>query len=85
VKLGKNAGDTCVMLCEVYGEAAMKKSNVFERHGRFKEGSHIEMRNEHRAQHFFFLVSRIFFTLNSFHKAKQSTKLTVWKYRSGYV
>jgi hypothetical protein len=30
-------------------------------------------------------MSRVLFTLNSFHKAKHSTKLITWKYRSGYV
>jgi len=30
-------------------------------------------------------ISRVLFTLNSFHKAKQSMKLIVWKYWSCYV
>jgi hypothetical protein len=30
VKLGKNANDTCAALSKVYGEDAMKKSNVFD-------------------------------------------------------
>jgi hypothetical protein len=30
VKLGKNASDTCAVLCEAYGGEAMKKSSVSE-------------------------------------------------------
>jgi hypothetical protein len=77
VKLGKNANDTCAVLSEAYGRDAMKKSSIFERHKRFKEGSHVEITNEENAHHF--LLS-----LNSFHKASQSTKL-MWKYWSSYM
>jgi len=37
VKLGKNTSGTLAMLSKVYGWEAMKKSNVSERHKRFKE------------------------------------------------
>jgi len=30
-------------------------------------------------------MSRILFTLNSYRKARQSTKLIIWKYWSGYI
>jgi hypothetical protein len=39
VKLGKNARDTCALLSEAYEGEAVKKSNVFEWHKWFKEGS----------------------------------------------
>jgi hypothetical protein len=38
VKLEKNASDTCATLSVAYGGEVMKKSCVFERHKRFKEG-----------------------------------------------
>jgi hypothetical protein len=31
------------------------------------------------------LISRVLFTLNSFHKARQSTELIMWKYWSSYM
>jgi hypothetical protein len=37
-KLGKRVSETLQMLTEAYGADAMKKSSVFERHKRFKEG-----------------------------------------------
>jgi hypothetical protein len=37
-KLGKSTSETLQMLTEAYGADAMKKSNVFEWHKRFKEG-----------------------------------------------
>jgi hypothetical protein len=38
VKLGMNASDTFTILFEVCGGDAMKKSNGFEKHKRFKDG-----------------------------------------------
>jgi AraC-like DNA-binding protein len=38
VKIGKNASKMLALLTVAYGEQAMKKSSVFEWHGRFKEG-----------------------------------------------
>jgi hypothetical protein len=38
VKLGKNASDTCTMVSETYGGAAMEKSGASEWHKQFKEG-----------------------------------------------
>ena len=38
VKIGKSASETLALLTVAYGECAMKKSSVFEWHGRFKEG-----------------------------------------------
>jgi hypothetical protein len=49
VKLGNNASDTCALLFETYGGEAMKKSDVFEWHRRFKEGPHVEIANEDKA------------------------------------
>jgi hypothetical protein len=37
-KLGKSASETLQMLTEAYGADAMKKSNVFQWHKRFKKG-----------------------------------------------
>jgi hypothetical protein len=37
VKIGKSAGETLALLTLAYGEYAMKKSSVFERHRWFKE------------------------------------------------
>jgi hypothetical protein len=37
-KLSKSAGETLQMLIEAYGADAVKKSNVFQLHKRFKEG-----------------------------------------------
>jgi hypothetical protein len=36
-KFGKSASETLQMLAEGYGADAMKKSNVFERHKKFKK------------------------------------------------
>jgi hypothetical protein len=43
VKLGRNANDICAVLSEFNGGGgeAMKKSNVFDRHERFKDGPEI--------------------------------------------
>jgi len=38
VKLGKNASDTCAVLCETYGGEATKKSSVSDWHKWFKKG-----------------------------------------------
>jgi len=38
VKIGKGASETLAVLTVAYGECAMKRSSVFEWHGRFKEG-----------------------------------------------
>jgi len=38
VKMGKSASEKLTLLIVAYGEYAMKKSSVFEWHGRFKEG-----------------------------------------------
>ena len=38
VKIGKSASETLALLTVAYGEYAMKKWSVFERHRRFKEG-----------------------------------------------
>jgi hypothetical protein len=37
-KIGEGAGETLALLTAAYGECAMKKSSVSERHRRFKEG-----------------------------------------------
>jgi hypothetical protein len=37
-KIGKHASRTCVKLSEGYGGQTMKKSSVFKRHKRIKEG-----------------------------------------------
>jgi hypothetical protein len=68
------------MLFEAYGGRAMKTSSALECHTRFA------YRN-HKAIQFLSLswMSSVQFTSNSFSKAKQSTKLIVRKYRSGYV
>jgi hypothetical protein len=77
VKIGKDANDTCAMLSERYRGEAMKKSSVFEWHKRFRESSHVEIINECSSLS---SISRVLFTLNSFHKANLSTKLIVWTY-----
>jgi transposase len=38
VKIGKSASETLALLTVAYGEYDMRKSSVFEWHGRFKEG-----------------------------------------------
>jgi len=38
VKIGKGASERLALLTVAYGEYAMKKSSVFEWHGRFKKG-----------------------------------------------
>jgi transposase len=38
VKIGKSASETSALLTVSYVEYAMKKSSVFKRHRRFKEG-----------------------------------------------
>jgi hypothetical protein len=38
VKIGKCASETSALLTFAYGENALKKSSVYERQGRFKEG-----------------------------------------------
>jgi len=38
VKIGKSASETLALLTVAYGEYATKKSSVFERHRRYKEG-----------------------------------------------
>jgi hypothetical protein len=38
VKLRNNARDSCATFSDAYGREAMKKSNVFEWHKRFKKG-----------------------------------------------
>jgi hypothetical protein len=38
VKIGLSASEKLTLLIVAYGEYAMKKSSVFEWHGRFKEG-----------------------------------------------
>ena len=38
VKIGKSASETLAILTVAYGEYAMKKSSIFERQRRFKEG-----------------------------------------------
>jgi hypothetical protein len=38
VKIGKTGSEMLALLRLVYGEYAMKKLNVFEWHGQFKEG-----------------------------------------------
>jgi hypothetical protein len=45
VKLGKNASDTCVVLSEMYGGKAMKKSSVVDWYKQFKESFHVKMEN----------------------------------------
>jgi hypothetical protein len=40
------------MLSEAYGGAAMRKSNIFGWHERFKESSHDETTNDDNAHHF---------------------------------
>jgi hypothetical protein len=53
VKLGNDAGDTCKILSEAYGGELRKKSSVFEWCKRLKESSHVEIKNENIACHFF--------------------------------
>jgi hypothetical protein len=43
------------------------------------ENLHVKITNEDNAHHCL-SISRALFTLNSFHSAKQSTKLIIWKY-----
>jgi hypothetical protein len=38
VKTGKSASETLALLTLAYGEYAVKKSSVFERHRQFKDG-----------------------------------------------
>ena len=38
LKIDKSVSGTLALLKMTYGEHAMKKSSVFERHGQFKEG-----------------------------------------------
>jgi hypothetical protein len=38
VKIGKSVSKMLALLTVAYGEYAVKKSSVFERHSRFKEG-----------------------------------------------
>jgi hypothetical protein len=45
--LGTSASETLQMLTEAYGAEAMKKSNVFEWHKRFKEGRE-DMKDDER-------------------------------------
>jgi hypothetical protein len=81
VKLGKIAGDTCAMFSEVYGGETMK-SQVFLC---AINGSKRVMSTE-RQRSSLSSTSRVQFTLNSFHKAKQSTELnSIWKCYSSYV
>ena len=42
VKVGKSASETLALLTVAYGEYAMKKSSVFERHKRFKVGRDVQ-------------------------------------------
>jgi hypothetical protein len=77
MKLGKNASDTYAVLSKVYGGEATKKSSVSEWHKWFKESSHVKIT---KTMLIAFLISRVLFTSNSFHKAKQSIKLIIWKY-----
>jgi hypothetical protein len=79
MKLGKNASDTCAVLSEAYGGEATKKSSVSE-HKWFKEGlkSKDDVKITIEDCSSLSSISRVLFTLNSFHKAKQSTKLINW-------
>jgi hypothetical protein len=58
------------------GETIKKKSNVFGQHKWFKEGCEY-MEDEYSSS--FSSISRVQLNFNSFHTAKQSTKL-MWKY-----
>jgi len=80
VKLGKYASDTCAVLSEHYGGEAMKKSRVFQWYKRFKMGP-----EKLRQISSLSLISRVLFSLNSLHKASQSTKLMMRKYWSCYM
>jgi len=62
----------------------MKKSNVSEWHIRFTDILHVETAYEDNAYHFLW-SGVLLFTLNLFYKAKQLSKLIIWKYWSGYV
>jgi hypothetical protein len=52
VQLGKNAGDICAVLSNVYGREAMKKSSIFEWHKQFRESLHVEITNEDNGPNF---------------------------------
>jgi hypothetical protein len=69
VKLGKNASDICIVLYETYGEEAMKKSSVFDING-FKTASMSKL----QMKKVLITIRSQGFILNSFHKAKQSSK-----------
>jgi hypothetical protein len=55
----------------------MKNSSVYVWHKWFKESSNVEIT---MVITFFNIKSILLFTMNSFHKAKESTQLIRWKY-----
>jgi hypothetical protein len=83
VKLWKNKSDTCAVLSQAYEREAMKnqvssgmndsRSKVACRNHKWRYCSSISS------------ISSELFSFESFHKTKESTKLIICKYWSGYM
>jgi hypothetical protein len=79
-KLGKNASDIYVMLSKAYKGETMKISCQVFLSGINGSKTVCILKSQIKIILSLSLTSRVLFTLNSFHKAKQSTKLIMWKY-----